>query len=449
MATKGRHLKPLCFVLAPLGTTSPADSRPAMDFEVVYDGVVRPAIEATGMEPFRAGADSSGEISRSQVFEWLLLCEYAVVDLTTADADVCYQLGIRHAARPDTTVFIVADGAQLPLEMAPEDVCTYRLTGEGRLLHADQSVAEISARLTAARAPVTRSPIHELVGDWPGLSHSKTDVFHERVEEPSTIKDTLARARSLPSAAESIDALRAVEAGLDVDGTDAAVLVDLLLSYRAAAAWDEVIRLVDSMPPPLRSQTLVREQLGLALNRAGRGDQAERVLLDLLAQRGPTPETNSILGRVYKDRYRQALASGRTADAQAYLTQAIDTYLQGFEADWRDAFPGINAIQLIHEADAADPRLAELTPVVHYAVRRKIASGRGDYWDHATLLELAVLAGDRDAARSAAADAGAAPTEGWMLDTTVDTLRVIAERTGASWVADLEADLRNGPTGSS
>jgi hypothetical protein len=62
-------------------------------------------------------------------------------------------------------------------------------------------------------------------------------------------------------------------------------------------------------------------------------------------------------------------------------------YLRGFEADWRDAYPGINAIHLIHQRDPNDPRLSELMTVVTYAVHRKIANGR----DHATLLELAVL----------------------------------------------------------
>ena len=47
-----------------------------------------------------------------------------------------------------------------------------------------------------------------------------------------------------------------------------------------------------------------REQLGLALNRAGRGEEAERVLTDLIAARGPSSETHGILGRVYKDRWQ-------------------------------------------------------------------------------------------------------------------------------------------------
>ena len=38
-----------------------------------------------------------------------------------------------------------------------------------------------------------------------------------------------------------------------------------------------------------------------------------------------------------------------------------------------------------------DPRQAEILPVVRYAASRKAAKN-ADYWDHATLLELGVLA---------------------------------------------------------
>jgi hypothetical protein len=52
------------------------------------------------------------------------------------------------------------------------------------------------------------------------------------------------------------------------------------------------------MSVPLAATVLVQEQLGLALNRAGRGAEAERVLLDLIGNRGPSSETYGILGRV-------------------------------------------------------------------------------------------------------------------------------------------------------
>lgn len=74
---------------------------------------------------------------------------------------------------------------------------------------------------------------------------------------------------------------------------------------------------------PLAATVLVQEQFGLALNRAGRGVEAERVLLDLLANRGPSSETYGILGRVYKDRWEAALKLGEKSLARGLLGKPL------------------------------------------------------------------------------------------------------------------------------
>ena len=72
--------------------------------------------------------------------------------------------------------------------------------------------------------------------------------------------------------------------------------------------------------------------------------------------------------------------------------------MKGFEADWRDAYPGINAVSLMEIKNPPDPKRLDLIPVVKYAIERKIASGKQDYWDVATKLELAILLKDEKTA---------------------------------------------------
>jgi tetratricopeptide (TPR) repeat protein len=225
-----------------------------------------------------------------------------------------------------------------------------------------------------------------------------------------------------------VDAVRAVEAELGpIEDTEAEVVIDLFLSYRAVKAWPEMIALVDEMSTPLGSAAMVREQLALALNRAGEGDRAERELLDLLERRGPSSETYGILGRVYKDRWLTAKENGSAMLARGFLDRAIDAYTNGFQTDWRDAYPGINAVTLLEIAEPEDPRIQKLLPVVRYAVERRLARGEPDYWDHATLLELAVIARDANAAADALTSALAAVREPWAPESTANNLRMIRE----------------------
>jgi hypothetical protein len=75
-----------------------------------------------------------------------------------------------------------------------------------------------------------------------------------------------------------------------------------------------------------------------------------------------------------------------------------------------------------------DPRRHALIPVVRYAAERRLArKGQADYWDHATRLELAILAADAGAAADALGDALANVREKWELETTARNLRLIAE----------------------
>jgi hypothetical protein len=223
-------------------------------------------------------------------------------------------------------------------------------------------------------------------------------------------------------------------------------VIDLFLSYRAVSAWSDMIALVERMAPELRATVMVQEQLALALNRAGDGERAERVLLDVVERRGASSETLGILGRVYKDRWEAALKAGDVRRARGLLARAIDAYLRGFEADWRDAYPGVNALTLMELHDPPDPRRAEILPVVRYAVERRIASGKPDYWDHATRLELAVLAADEARAMDALDQALAASREAWERETTARNLRLLREAREprgqvAPWMVEAERQL--------
>lgn len=435
-------MRPLCFVLMPFGK-KPVSSGLLVDFDAVYADLIAPGIQAAGLDPLRADQELSGGIIHKPMFERLILCEFAVADLTAANANVFYELGVRHAVRPASTLLLFAEGTgQLPFDVAILRALPYKLGTDGRPTDVEATRTALAARLKASRDLAPDSPIHQLVEGFPDMQRLKTDVFRDRVKYRDQTKRRLADARKAGP-----DAVRAVEQSLgDIADEEAGVVVDLFLSYRAAKAWDDMIHLVSRMSPPLARSVLVQEQLGLALNRAGRGDDAELVLLDVIDKQGPSSETYGILGRVYKDRWEAAKKSGSRPLARGFLGKAIDAYLNGFEADWRDAYPGINAVTLMEVRNPPDPRRHAILPVVAYAVARRLAHGKPDYWDHATRMEVAVLGLQQADAEAALADALANVRESWEPETTARNLRLIREardrrREAVPWAEDIEGAL--------
>jgi len=418
-------MRPLCFILMPFGKKPTGDGR-VVNFDAVYKELIKPAVVDAGLDPLRADEEITGGIIHKAMFERLVLCEYAVADLTTANANVFYELGIRHSVRPWATQLLFAEGwGQLPFDVGLLRAMPYELGSDGKPTKTKRNATILTDRLKATMKATTDSPLFQMLEGFPvpDIARLKTDVFRDRVRYAEDIKAKLAKARQ-----EGEDAIAAVEFGLgNISHADAAVVVDLFLSYRAVKSWGCMISLVECMSRPLAATVLVREQYGLALNRIGRSDDAERVLKDLITERGGSSETYGILGRVYKDRWEKAINSGNKHLAQGLLEQAISAYLKGFEADWRDAYPGINAVTLMELKNPPDLRQSALLPVVRYSNERRFAQGKPDYWDYATHLELAVLGRDQVVGETALANALALVREPWEPETTARNLTLIRQ----------------------
>jgi tetratricopeptide (TPR) repeat protein len=447
---------PLCFVLTPFGSKADPSGGPSINFDTICRQAIQPAIEAVGMKPVRPRENCSAGAIHKPTFEQLLLCDFAVVDLTTGNLEVFYQLGARQAARPCTTLVTVAANNKLPFDIGCLNAIPYQLSPnngltsrEATLLQESLSSRLMELRKAAVSGPVKINPSFYLLESTqaPAIKRLKTDVFRERVRYSDEYKQALLRARKNGDAAE----IGKIEQTLGpLDDAEVGVLVDLLLSYRAVSAWGEMIDLSDRMPPGLRRSIMVREQYGLALNRLGRWQEAVNILEEVVAEHGASSETLSILGRVYKDLYVKAEESGAAALSEDHLRKAIDYYARGFEADWRDAYPGINALILleIRGTPDAERKKAELLPIVIFAVQQRIKSGQPDYFDYATLLEIAVLKSAQEEIRPRLSDALLRVREEWEPETTANNLSMIStarKKRGVdqSWLDAVIVSLRS------
>jgi tetratricopeptide (TPR) repeat protein len=428
-------VRPLCFVLMPFGKKPDPTGGDPIDFDRIYETAIQPALDQAGLDAIRADEERTGGIIHKAMFERLLLCDYAVADLTGANPNVFYELGVRHAVRPATTLVIFGKGHVPPFDVSYVRGLPYDL-GDGNVFSADDAARlreALAKRLQDLRqlsigSSVTDSPLFQLLTDYgaPDIKRLKTDTFRDRIEYAASTKAALARARD----DKDVSLLTAIETGLGpLDGVEAGVLVDLYLSYRALSAWNQMVDLHQRFPQALKSSVLVREQLGFALNRLGRRQEALRVLEEVERAQGPNSETSGLIGRVYKDLWVEAHKANDPTLADGHLRAAIAAYVRGFEADFRDAYPGINATTLldIQGTPKAQARKNELSPVVRFAVNRRIAAGKADYWDRATLLELAVLDADPEAAGECLADARASLREPWEAESTANNLMLIRE----------------------
>ena len=129
------------------------------------------------------------------MFERLILADYAVVDLTTANANVFYELGVRHAVRPYSTVLVSADVKRAPFDLAPDRVLPYALDYDGGPADPAKDIEVLASALRAARAAATDSPVFQLIDELPTpqIDRLKTDVFRDQAAYSAEVKARLGR----------------------------------------------------------------------------------------------------------------------------------------------------------------------------------------------------------------------------------------------------------------
>jgi tetratricopeptide (TPR) repeat protein len=435
--------RPLVFVAMPFGKKLDQSRSYEIDFDRIYEKGIRPAAVRFPVDIIRADEERSGGVIHKPMFERLLLAEIAIVDATTHNANVFYELGVRHAARPRSTIIVSTSEGPLPFDIAMIRTVPYKLergvlTDENAAAFADALSLRLERALSDIQRPEDDSPLFQLIPKFPGieLPHEACEGFRDRARYVDAIRDRLAAARALGGQA-AVEKIRQIEDEIGKNSpSNAELAMDLILAYRGLdvrEGWEGIVRLVESLPKPIReSSATMREQYGLALNRLykfNKGDERRRalqVLTSIVDSQGDSPETCALVGRIYKDQYNEAIAAGAELKASGFLEQAIEWYRRGFNADPRDYFPGVNAATLlaIQNTDEAREELRLLVPAVSFAVARLGGLKSSDYWQVATVLELAVLGAEWEGARRAFSRILTLDPDPMQCNTTAGNLRL-------------------------
>jgi tetratricopeptide (TPR) repeat protein len=422
--------KPVCFVLIPFGMKIHPDSGASVDFDAIYEGTIRPALHTAGMDPLRLDQDVAG-LKESSVQQRVLEAEFALADVTTRDPAILFLLGSRAERKPGATLVLAARGSETQLAaLSGIRVLVYSLD-EGNCLGSRESL-RLRRALAAALSEMRDSTLA------PGRQETIDPVARERSFHGAAIAQAIEAAgdkRDLPE-------LKRVQAELQQLHPDSPLLLNLFQAYGNIGDWEALLGLVPALPPEMQKMARVRRQAGLALSRLGRHDQAVAALSALLNEQGPDAETLGALGSIYNDLWFDSRDP-------AALDSAIEWYRKGFEANRKDAYPGIYAVRLLEiRGDPESLRIKEgLLPFVTAAVQDQMKHSRlPNYWDHATLLELAVLAGDENQARLCAEAARGSGPESWQTEATADILDLIRDaraRRGVQhpWLDRILADL--------
>jgi hypothetical protein len=105
---------PECFVIAPIG---PNGSEVRMRSDQIFNHIIKPVASECGYQSMRADKISEPGNITTQVIERILNAPMVVADLTGSNANVFYELAVRHAVRKPY-IQIIQKGERIPFDTA-------------------------------------------------------------------------------------------------------------------------------------------------------------------------------------------------------------------------------------------------------------------------------------------------------------------------------------------
>ena len=120
-----------CFVVMGFGIKTDFATGRQLDLNKTYKVLIKPVVENKGIVCVRADEIKHTGSIDLQMYNELLNADIVIADLSTSNPNALYELGIRHALRPRSTIVISED--KLPY---PFDLNHIRITSYSHLGHA-------------------------------------------------------------------------------------------------------------------------------------------------------------------------------------------------------------------------------------------------------------------------------------------------------------------------
>ena len=415
-----------CFVIMGFGEKTDYQTGRLLDLNKSYKNIIKPAVEAAGLKCVRADEILHSGVIDVPMYEQLLKADVVVADLSTSNSNAIYELGVRHALRPYTTITIAEKELKYPFDVNHIAIRSYEHLGkdigydEAKRMQVELQDA-IQSILVEPRAD---SPVYTFIRDLTppeirraaeSMARGAIAIETQSPAPPSTNTDRL-----------GFLVEQATEAKKDEDWVTARAM---FASARKLLKDPTGVRGED---PYIVQQLALATYKGKQPNPISALHEARELLLTLNPSTTHDPETLGLLGGVWKRLYELNMAE------TSCLNEAISCYERGFYLK-NDYYNGINLAYLLNvRANISSGEEAITDCVLARRVRSKVATiceelkadkvpDSEKYWVAATLEEACFGLGNTTKYEEAKANATALAHQSWMRGTTEEQIAKLAK----------------------
>ena len=122
----------ICFVVMGFGEKTDFQSNPqrVLNLNKTYEYIIEPAVKDAGLKCVRADQIIHSTVIDKPMYENLLDADVVVADLSTSNANAIYELGVRHALKPTTTIVMAENNFNFPFDLSHLSILKYEHLGK-------------------------------------------------------------------------------------------------------------------------------------------------------------------------------------------------------------------------------------------------------------------------------------------------------------------------------
>jgi tetratricopeptide (TPR) repeat protein len=301
----------VCFVVMGFGLKTDYETGRTLDLDATYEAIIKPAAEDAELRCIRADEIMHSGIIDTKMFEMLLRAELVIADISTGNANALYELGVRHALRPASTIIMKEEAGRLYFDLDHSNTFQYGHLGQDigarEAKRARSALKELIVGVMSAA--LVDSPVYTFL-PWLQMPLLTDEQYQDLLAETEATAQQLSNLIKAGEQAKRSDqhkvAADAFAAALAIKPNDSYLLQQLALNHYKAQQPSTLSALIE----------------------------ARTMLESLRPSESNDPETLGITGAIHKRIFLQ------TSDV-TQLNLAINFYRRGFEIR-RDYYNGEN-----------------------------------------------------------------------------------------------------------
>ncbi|HST22622.1 MAG TPA: tetratricopeptide repeat-containing protein [Blastocatellia bacterium] len=333
------------FIIRPFGI------KKGINFDNVEKKLIDPALTALKIAGRTTGDSLKQGNIRTEMFQRLLTADIVIVDISIGNANVFYELGIRHALRNKRTFMIRCEGVELPPDEVPFDLKTDRYLSYN-VANPETSLEDLTKGLRQTLlSDDSDSPVFQLL---PFLIEQDKSRF---LAVPGDFSEEVecARKQKLPrNQWGDLKLLQTEVSGFPWAIEGLRVVGHAQFSRKAYEYARDTWDAVRKNDPNHKEANILLGTIYQRLDKRAESNNAlQRVLKDKSATQFERAEAHSLIGSNLKEEWKEqwenkpAEQRKEAALRSSFLKDSYNQYKMGFIADLNHYYSGINALGML------------------------------------------------------------------------------------------------------